>query len=186
MAWNLRNLFLFLLLSGAALLTFVLARGPARPASTDLTTGDVDSGYHLVDAVAYRTDASGRILYRVFADRVQKRAENEDLSFDGVRVEYTPASQIRWEFGSSSAVGPADLASLDLRDVRATHVSDASGKEAVIETDALHLDADEHVASTDHPITLRRGESTLRATGMKAHLKNDIVELSNAVGSLDP
>ena len=51
----------------------------------------------------------------------------------------------------------------------------------VIVTDRLRFTPDQFIAESAGPVELRLGDSVLNAVGLKAHLKDDSVELESEV-----
>jgi LPS export ABC transporter protein LptC len=182
MAVNARNLLLFALLAGAALMTWVLAHVAQEPAAPAADTGAAPQGYYLTDAVLQGTDDEGRLYYRVFARRVEQEADGEDFVLDQMRVEYTPEIDVRWDFFAMRGLVDADRDHMQLLEgVRVTYLPDGDQDELTFETSELNLYTQDFFAATDQPVTLHKGSSEFKATGLKLDLETDDWELSSNV-----
>lgn len=174
MPGNTRNLLLFATLAGAALVTWIFSRvseesGPAR---TD--AGPFGQGYYLLGATLNGTDDDGRIYYRIVADRVEQSAENEDIVLDGIRVEYVPDTDVRWDISAGRGLADASRNSLRLQsEVRLVYMADPGQDAMLFETNELNFFAEEFFASTDQSVTMYRGEAIVTAENLELNLNTD-------------
>lgn len=173
MALHPRNLLLFLLLSGAALVTFVLSREPELPAGTAAVGGAAPQAYYLNGAVLHGTDEHGRIIYRVIAERVEQQPGSDDLFLDGIRVEYTPESNIQWGLTAASGYMMRDQSHFELADARLTRTAEDDGSVTSFETPSLTLDAAAGRASSGVAVVFRSEGTTVRAVGMTLDLETE-------------
>lgn len=181
MSVNPRNLLLFGLLACGSLVTWFFARiaeeEPARAFDTDPLPG----GYFLIGATLYGTNEAGEPIYRIRADRVEQLGESDDILFDEIRLEYTEDSGVLWNVSARKGATDAGRSVLDLLDgVRAVYATGSDTDETIFETDALHLDMNESVATTNEPVRVLRGRSELRATGLELDLQTDDWQLGSA------
>lgn len=180
MAANPRNLLLALILAGGALATWVLTLVSTEQATPTGDQGPAPQGYYLLGAVMQRTDDQGRLAYRILADRVEQEAEGADLVLEKMRVEYTPDSNVRWNVSAARGFADADREALRLTDgVRLVYAPDADQEETVFETSELQLD--EYLASTNQPVTMRRGRLLVTASGLELNLNTDEWKLQRDV-----
>ena len=182
MTVNPRNLVLFGILAGAALVTWVLARVAQEPAATSIERGPSSEGYYLLGAVMHGTDDDGRVYYRIRADRVEQQADGENFVLERMRVEYTPESDVRWNISAARGFADANRESLSLEDdVRLVYVPDADQEQTVFETEDLLVYTDEFLATTDQRVTMRKGQSEFTATGLELNLETDFWQLGSNV-----
>jgi len=174
MAVNPRNLLLTIMLAGGALATWVLARVSGEPEAPIADPGPAPQGYYLLGAVMHGTDDEGRLNYRILADRVEQEAEGEDFVLNGMSVEYMPDSNVRWDIFATRGFTDAGRDALRLTDgVRLVYAAAADQDETVFETSELRLHAGGYYASTNQLVTMRRGPSTVVATGLELDLDTD-------------
>jgi LPS export ABC transporter protein LptC len=182
MSLNLRNLGFFLLLAGTAAATWMLAQRPDEKSPIASTEESRPRGYFLSDAVLLGTNESGRILFRAHVDRVEKLIDDDNFVLDGIRIEYAPASEIHWQVFAQTGLAPMDLTFFDLSDgVRMTYSDATRGNEAVVEMEAIHLDALQSLASSEDAIVVRSPEAEISATGLEADLGRDMLVLKSDV-----
>lgn len=181
MGANPRNLLLFTILAGSALATWVLARVSAERGAPVADAGPAPQGYYLLGAVMYQTDDDGRLFYRILADRVEQEAEGEDFVLEGMRVEYTPESNVRWNVSAARGFADADRNALRLTEgVRLVYAADAGRDETIFETTELHLDAGGRYATTNQAVTMQRGSSVMTAPGgLELNLNTDEWKLAS-------
>lgn len=174
MGANPRNLLLFAILAGGALLTFLLARVSADRDAATADPGAAPQGYYLLGAVIHRTDDEGGLAYRILAERVEQEAEGADFVFEGMRVEYTPDANVRWDVSAARGFADADHDALRLTEgVRLVYAAEADQDETIFETNELHLDAGAYFASTNQPVTMRKGRLSVTAKGLELDLDTD-------------
>lgn len=175
-----RNLLLFAILAGGALLTFLLARVSAERDAATADAGAAPQGYYLLGAVIHRTDDEGRLSYRILAERVEQEAEGADFVFEGMRVEYTPDANVRWDVSAARGFADADHDALRLTEgVRLVYAAEADQDETIFETNELHLDAADRYATTNQLVTMQRGSAVMTATGLALDLDTDEWKLAN-------
>jgi LPS export ABC transporter protein LptC len=182
MTGNTRNLLLFLSLAGAALATWVLARVAEQPNAPTVDPGPSLQGYYLLGATLLGTDDQGQVDYRIIADRVEQQADGEALVLTKMSVEYTPDRDVRWNISAARGTAHESLDVLELQEeVRLVYAADAGQDETVFETSSLRLVADQFFASSDQPITMRKGRASITATGLELDLETDFWKLESDV-----
>ncbi len=182
MAANARNLLLFTTLAGAALLTWVFARVTDDPGPPGIDPEPSPESYYLLGALLSFTNDEGQIYYRVRAERVEQQADDDSFVLADISVEYVPETDIHWNITAARGVAPASRDMLHLQEnVRLAYAPDATQEETVFETDELRLYTDDFLATTDQPITMRRGGSEVSATGLELDLESDFWNLSSDV-----
>ena len=60
-------------------------------------------GYYARGARISGTDEQGRLMYRIFADRLDELPGEELLELTGVKVDYQPADETAWTLTAASA-----------------------------------------------------------------------------------
>lgn len=180
---SLRSGTAFALLAAVAGASYYWSRQPA-PDLSRRHTGDEAAlpGYYLLGARLTGTDAAGRVAYRVHADSLEEQGTAEGLALNGVRVEYTPADDVAWVIEAARGSGPRDGSHLDLQGGVQARNQPADGREpTVITTTDIRFEPGASLLVTDAPIEIRAGGWQVAATGLRAHLKDDRLELESKV-----
>lgn len=179
---SIRNSIGLLILLAAAVATWLASRHEISPGADADTARSTPLGYYLRDAVFLGTDENGRVFYRVHAGLAERQADDQGLALQRVRVEYRDTEHVQWQLSADRAATRAVGDFLDLSgDVRLSSTPTDDRMPTVIETDALRLEPDRFLASSDSPVRVSIGDASLRATGLKAHLKDDKLELESNV-----
>jgi lipopolysaccharide export system protein LptC len=140
-------------------------------------------GYYANDALLTGTDDDGHILYRVTAATIQQMPADGSVSLQSVAVNYDPARQVPWNLRADTGrimLGGKMLA-LSGNVVAATR--EAVSPAATIRTDYMEFDPGTDIATTDRKVVIDYAGSTVHATGLRAMLRQDRLELlSDVIG----
>jgi lipopolysaccharide export system protein LptC len=178
----LRNTLLLLLLAALAGGTWLASRAPV-PTGPVLESGsERPLGYYLRGARLVGTDETGRVAYRIHAEQLDERPEQELLELTGVDVEYQPADETPWRISAAAATAPKDGSQLDLKgNVELESAPVDGGRPVRIATDALRFFPDTSSVESDETVTIHVGDWRLSAKGLRTHLKGDSLELESEV-----
>lgn len=185
---SLRNLVVFVALAGLAVGSWYITRvNPSNNVANE-PGRRLPPGYYLIDARLLGTNEAGQVVYQISAGRLEERADESGLLLSDVRVDYRPAFEIPWRLTATRGEAPRDQSYLELRGaVRLVSEPENGGTGTMIETQRLTLQPERFVASTDESVSVLMGRTELKATGMKAYLKEDRLELeSNVHGQFRP
>ncbi|MBT8102698.1 MAG: LPS export ABC transporter periplasmic protein LptC [Gammaproteobacteria bacterium] len=182
-----RYVVLLVVLTAGALGSWYLARTHTAADSDVLPYEPAHRGYYLKSARILGTGEDGHLLYEIEADRAEQQTDKR-IEFSGVRVRYSPGSNIPWTVNADAATLREGSPRITLRGhVRATSNSESADNETEIRTQYLELDPERFVAETDQRVQIRIGARSLTATGMLASLNDDRIELkSNVRGKIAP
>ena len=182
-----RNAALLVVLTGAALGSWYLARSDRSGDSDALPYEPAHRGYYLKSARILGTAENGNLLYEIEAARAEQQTDRR-IEFTDVRIRYSPGSEIPWTVNADAATLSEDSPRITLRGhVRATSNAGSPENETEIRTQYLELDPERFVAETDERVQIRIGARSLTATGMLASLNDDRIELkSNVRGKIAP
>lgn len=184
---NARNSAVYIVLCGAALVTWLASRPDAAEQGPSGPPAQTPPGYYLEDVALLGTDGAGVVVYRIVAARVEESGSGRDLELSDVRVQYRDREDVAWLVEAERATAPRDRSWLDLRgNIRVRSADDEPSGQVVIEADRLLLEPERYTASTDSPVTLSFEGNRLEATGLSANLKDDTLELSSVHGRFDP
>lgn len=180
---SLRSGIAFVLLAAAAGASYYWSRQPAPELNRRHTENDAElPGYYLRGARLTGTDDAGRVAYRVHADSLEEQGVAEGLAMSGVRVVYTPADDVTWVIEAARGSGPRDGSHLELDGGVQVRSEPADGEEpTVITTTNVRFEPSASLLVTDAPIEIRAGGWQVAATGLRAHLKDDRLELESKV-----
>lgn len=175
-----RNIVISALLLAALAATWYFGRiGDVAPTASEPEIS-APLGYYLKGAVLLGTNDEGHVFYRILAGQVSE-GEQASLELDRVRVEFRDSENVSWEVTAARAAAAQDRSLLELSGgVRLSSAAD-TGPETVIETEHLSLEPDSYLASTSGEVAVSVGRHRLAATGMKAYLRDDRLELESKV-----
>lgn len=138
-------------------------------------------GYYVSDARLTGTADDGSVLYRMTAASVIQAPADGSVNLQQVSVDYDPATEMPWDLSADSGRIPAGGKMIELTGnvVAATRnaENDANSPAATIRTDYLEFDPATDIAATDRNVVIEYAGSTVHATGMRALLREDRLEL---------
>lgn len=171
---------MIILLAGAATSWALLYRAEEKeaPAGGPPRLG---VGYYATDARLSGTGEDGRILYRVFAATVLQAPGDGSVSLRQVAIDYDPGTRNPWNLRADTGRIPpgGKLIELTGNVVAETRSTDAAP--ATIRTDYLEFDTRTEIATTDREVSIDYAGSAVRATGMRALLAQNQLELLSRV-----
>ena len=184
---NTRTILLLVLLLGAALGSWYLARSKAPAYNGELPFASVHRGYYLKQARILGTAADGTLLYEIEADHAEQQ-EDDRIEFTTVRIRYSPESDVPWVVNADQATLREGAPRITLSGhVKILNSGETEDEDTEIRTQFLELDPDKFIAQTDQRVQIRFGARSVTATGMLASLNDDRIELkSNVRGKIAP
>ena len=144
-------------------------------------------GYYMKQAELIRIDENGRVLYRVQTDEATQKVRNGVIELDLVQVSYDPLTEVPWDLRADKGHILPDRNIIQLTgDVIANTRGDIRTP-VRISTDFLELDTDTYIADTDREVTIDYMNNQIFATGLRAFLKEERLQLvSNVNGTFIP
>ena len=185
MAAAVRNLLIFVLLTGAATATWLLSLPELPDVAPQPAVAPAKPGYYLRDAVILGTEADGVISYRILAGRVEQPQHERSLFLTDVRVEYDVREGVPWLVTAAHGTGASGSGLLKLSGVQLRRGAHSGDGPIVVETKELEFDPETYIARAAAPVTLSSGGATLEARGFSADLKRDRVDLESGHGKFD-
>lgn len=158
-------------LSGALLMHAQRDRAVGPPAVTP------GIGYYLREARLTGTGDDGRVRYRVSAKSVTQQLADGSVALDNVAIDYGSGAEPPWNVRADTGRIPPDGKMIELTGNVVAATRDSDHTPATIRTDYLEFDTDSYVAATDSKVTIEYAGSTVQATGMRALLREDRLEL---------
>lgn len=173
---------LLLLIAAVASGVLVLRSGVDAPDQPRAPT--LGMGYYMNNAELVVTDDSGRALYRLRTDHAVQVAENGVIELEPVRVSYDPLQEPPWDLlANKGHILPdrniirltGDVIALTRGEIRPS---------VRISTELLELDTDTYIASTDKDVAIDYTNNQVFATGLRAYLKEDRLQLISNVNGV--
>ncbi|MEY4932573.1 MAG: hypothetical protein RLZZ403_893 [Pseudomonadota bacterium] len=156
----------------------VLVRSP----DSEVTSAErpAQPGYYLKDATLTITQPDGSERMKLVADRIEENVADKSYAVQGVRMDYRAAPGGPWTLRADTAAVPADLATVEFNgnvEVRGGETAESG----VIRTAALTLNMKDNVAHTAQPVTIEFAGQRLNATGLRADLERETLQLESGV-----
>ena len=167
---------LSLLLAIALGSTALLLRAREKP-QTAAASAQLGIGYYLTDAVLSGTGADGHVLYRIRARTVVQKPGNGSVRMENVSVDYEPTTQVPWNLHADTGKMRPGGKIIELSGNVVAATRDANSPSATISTDYLEFDPDTDTASTTGKVVIEYADSVVQATGLRAMLRQDRMEL---------
>jgi len=165
----------------AALLYFQDAdNGGGESAASDY--GSAEPGYAAVHAQLIETGEDGLPLFRLDAERIEQPQPQGDISLTAPKLDYQPEPGSHWTLTAQRGQMPQDARTADLSG--AVHAEGRpSGSDMLmrIDTEELHLDMTQQLATSPVGVRVDWGGNRLNGHGMRADLKNDRLDLASKV-----
>jgi LPS export ABC transporter protein LptC len=165
----------------AALLYFQDAdNGSIDSGATDY--GAVAPGYSAVHAQLIETGEDGLPLYRLDAERIEQPRPQGTIFMTGPKLDYQPEPGNHWTLTAQQGQMPQDARSAELTgQVHAEGLPSGSDTMVRIDTEQLHLDMTQQLATSATNVRVDWGGNRLNGHGMRADLKNDKLQLASKV-----
>jgi LPS export ABC transporter protein LptC len=165
----------------AALLYFQDAdNGGGESTANDYAS--VEPGYAAVHAQLIETGEDGLPLYRLDAERIEQPQPQGDISLTDPKLDYQPDPGNHWTLTAQHGQMPQDARTAELTgQVHAEGRPSGSDSLMRIDTEQLHLDMTEHLATSATSVRVDWGGDRLYGRGMRADLKNDRLQLASKV-----
>ena len=180
-----RTITFVFLLSAGAIGSWYLARSNSGNEASEPPFDPAHRGYYLKHARILGTGENGSLLYEIEAEHAEQQADDR-IEFTGVRIRYSPDSDVPWVVNADEATLRDDNPTITLRG-HVKIINRGESNDTEIRTQYLELDPKEFIAETDDRVQIRIGERSLTATGMLASLHDDRIELkSNVRGKIAP
>lgn len=182
-----RTLLIVAMLSIAALGSWYLSRSNSADEAAAAPYESVHRGYYLKQARILGTAEDGSMLYEIEAEHAEQTEERR-IDFKGVRIRYSPESDVPWIVNADEATLMEGNPQIRLRGhVTALNRGDSESQETEIRTEYLELDPERYIAETDQRVQVRIGARSLTATGMLASFNDNHFELkANVRGKIAP
>lgn len=176
-----------LLLLVAAVASGVLVLRNDEKVSDRASKPELGIGYYMKQAELVRIDENGRVLYRVQTDEATQRTRDGIIELDLVLVSYDPLTEVPWDLRADKGQILPDRNIIQLSgDVIAKTRGEIQAP-IRISTDYLELDTETYIADTDRDVTIDYTNNKVFATGLRAFLKEERLQLvSNVNGKFIP
>jgi lipopolysaccharide export system protein LptC len=138
-------------------------------------------GYYAENATLSGTGDNGNLIYQVSAASIVQAPSDGSISLREVTVRYSPANDIPWSLTADTGRIPPGDKMIELSGNVVAETRETGSPAATIRTDYLEFDPVTSVAATDRRVVIEYDGSTLQATGMRAILRDERLELLSGV-----
>ena len=177
-----RNLLLFIMLTAAALGTWVLARDPELPREATTSRTPPARGLYMTGATLYGTDESGNIRYQVEADRVEQEKTGDPLEFRMMRLRYAPGSEVNWDISALRGIASENLDQLQmLDDVLLILSTEDNPDDLIFRSSQLLIDAQQQKVETEAAVVLNMGTAEFVGEGLVVDMSTDAFAFDSEV-----
>jgi LPS export ABC transporter protein LptC len=148
--------------------------------STDALAAE--PGYTATRARLVETGADGIALYRLDADRIEQPQPQGTIFLTEPKLDYQPQAGNRWTVVAEHGQMPEDAHTAELSgNVRAQGLPTGADAVMHIDTEELHLDMVQQLATSPVTVRVDWGGNRLNGHGMRADLKNYRLQLASKV-----
>lgn len=144
-------------------------------------------GYYMTQAELIRTGENGQVLYRLRTNKATQIAEDGIIELDVVQVSYDPLTEVPWDLRADTGHILPDRNIMQLTGDVIARTRGEIQAPTRISTDYLELDTNTYIANTDTDVTIDYTNNKIYATGLRAYLKEERLQLiSNVNGQFIP
>ncbi len=141
-------------------------------------------GYYMKQAELIRTGDTGQILYRLQTNEATQITPDGIIELDVVRVSYDPLTEVPWDLRADKGHILPDRNIIQLSGNVVAETRGQTQAPTRISTEYLELDTDTYVATTDKDVAIDYTDNRIFATGLRAHLKEERLQLISDVNGL--
>jgi lipopolysaccharide export system protein LptC len=175
------------LLAFAAVASMLLVWRNSEESSSTASAARLGIGYYMTDAELIVTGEDGQTRYRVRTDNASQDPDAGSIQLEKVHVEYDPLADVPWELSAKTGHIPPDRNTIELRGDVVAQTMDDEDMPITIRTEFLELDTDTYIAETPQKVAIDYSTNRVFATGMRAFLKEDRLQLlADVNGNFDP
>jgi LPS export ABC transporter protein LptC len=172
-------------------LAFVLGRGGSTPGAAAIREETATFKYNFVahDVLVRQTGSDGKLQYRLEAERVEQRPEDNQISATNLTAHYEspdakadPADASHWKLTADHATLPDDGKLLQLRGaVRVTGQPPTASAPVTIATNSLDYDMQTQEITSHELVDMRMGAQRLQGLGLQANIRLSTLRLETQV-----
>ena len=183
---NPRTIGTFVFLIVAALISSLLLNRSQQPVNETLSD-KLSLAYYLDSAELSGTDSNGEMLYQVWTDHATQITDDDSIAMRKIRMIYTPNGPQAWHLQADSGRIPADASVIELNGNVVVKSEQTNIAATIILSQHLVLDPATRKAQTHESVVVKYNGQKINATGLKADLKNNRLQLlADINGSFAP
>lgn len=146
--------------------------------TTPLTDTELNDAYYLIDATIEDLDGSGNVVYSLRAQRIDHSPAQGDVRLSELEVLYAGTNAQDWTITATRGTMGAAREKLNLHGDVSIVALDPDGQEQTrIRTSRLSLDIPKNIAKTSELVDIEIAGGSLQATGLRADLAAQRIEL---------
>lgn len=139
-------------------------------------------GYSARNAELIETGVDGRPLFRLDAETIHQRSQDDSVDLDNVHMSYRGERSSQWALTAEHGTVREGNERIELDgNVRVVGVMPGTSDLATIRTEKLTFNTRLQVADSREPVTLSFGSREIHATGIVANLKDEHVKLESDI-----
>jgi lipopolysaccharide export system protein LptC len=181
-----RVIILMLALAVLGVLLYLQKPGVGGTASTAARTANPEPGFVAIGAELIQTGDDGKPLYRLDAERISQPVPNGQIYLTAPILHYQPPGASPWVLTAQQGELPQNAHTADLSGtVHAEGKPQGSTELMRMDTDTLHVDMQQQLATTQAAVHVHWADSLLNGRGMRANLKTGrLVLMKDVSGEL--
>jgi LPS export ABC transporter protein LptC len=145
-------------------------------------SGASEPGFAAVRAQLVETGQDGLPLYRLDAERIEQPQPQGTIFLTDPKLNYQPGAGNDWTVTAQHGQMPEDAHTAELNgNVHAEGLPGGSDRVMRLDTDQMHLDMTQQLATSASNVRVDWGGNRLAGHGMRADLKNYRLELDSKV-----
>jgi len=138
-------------------------------------------GYYMKQAELTRTGETGQVLYRLQTNEATQLTTDGIVELDVVRISYDPMTEVPWDLQAEKGYILPDRNIIQLSGDVVARTREEVRAPITVSTDYLELDTDTYIANTDKEVAIGYTHNTVFATGLRAYLKEERLQLISDV-----
>jgi LPS export ABC transporter protein LptC len=165
-------------------LAFVLGRGGNTPGAAGAREEVATFKYNFVahEVTVRQTGDDGKLQYRLEAERVEQRPEDNQVSVANLTAHYEAPDASPWKLTADHATLPEDGKLLQLRGtVRVTGQPPAASAPVTMATNSLDYDTQTQEITSQEIVDMQMGEQRLQGRGLQANIRLGTLRLETQV-----
>jgi len=134
-------------------------------------------GYYMKQAELTRTGETGQVLYRLQTNEATQLTTDGIVELDVVQISYDPMTEVPWDLHADKGHILPDRNIIQLSGNVVARTREDSRAPITVSTEYLELDTESYIANTDREVAIDYTNNTVFATGLRAYLKEERLQL---------
>ncbi|MGH8140904.1 MAG: LPS export ABC transporter periplasmic protein LptC [Steroidobacteraceae bacterium] len=180
-----RIIILVLALVGLGVLLYLQQPRTSSSVAAAAQAANPEPGFTAIGAELIETGDDGKPLYRLDADKISQPSPDGMIYLTAPILHYQPPDANPWVLTARQGQLPQSAHSADLSGaVHAQGKPQGSSDLLIFDTDSVHLDMQQRLATTPAVVHVHWADRLLRGRGMRANLNSGQLQLSRDVSGV--